>query len=412
MYRYQVLVCMLLLILAGGFCAGKERKEIRWDTPIAGFWAMFWVGTIISDFFAGGRFHFYGYAMLLAGGFFIYQWNRMHKPRQMFEIWSDALEIVFFLTVTFCLFFRPKLPLVQYNGVFLNPQENAMYALLMFVTFVVDTERQMKNGGKGIKVFLCFSGMALAVYMLLKAEDRMGCIAAWIFGIAFLIRIIIKHNVYIGWVIGNAALFAGAFFVSALVLTGFHFGIDAIPDLLGTSLEYKEEVKLSAESEEVLDEIAAVRPDYVKNIVTEADRPDVGMIRMAYVRELSLLGNRNEVRVSGKVVSSDNGYLFMAYHYGIFILVPFLMYQIAVLQAGISGILSAKRGGGEEVWIFGVMVSYIAFCVSGTVQLNFAHPLWICAFLGSGFWFVGDNIPGCIWSAKGKKKKMKKSRFL
>ncbi len=410
MYRYQVLGSMVLLFAAGGFCLGRDSRDVRWNSPVAIFWVLFWVGTMISDFFAGGKFHFYGYGMLLAGGFFIYQWNRMEKPQQMFEIWSDALEIVFFLSMLFCLLFRPKLLAVQYNGVFLNPQENAMFALLLFVTFAVDLERQMKKNRKGIKVFLCFSGMALAVYMVLRAEDKMGYVVAVISGMALLIRAVIEHDVYIGWVRENTAAFAGAVFVSVMVSAGFHMGINVVPDMLGTSLEYKRDMRLSAESEEILAGLAAVSPDYVKNIVTETDGPDARIVRMAYVRELSLFGNGGEVRVSGKAVSADNGYLFMAYRYGIFILVPLLMYQIAVLHTGISGILSARKEGREKLWIFGVMVSYVVFLVKGNVQLRFAHPLWMCVYLGSGFWFTDNDISDCIETDEGRKKEVKEEK--
>lgn len=397
MYRYQVLGCMVLLSAAGGFCVGKAAGGVRWDTPVAVFWVLFWITTMISDFFAGGKFHFYGYGMLLAGGFFIYQWSRMDKPRQMFEIWRDALEIVFFLSIFFCLLFRPKLLAVQYNGVFADPRANAMFALLALVTFAADAEQWMRRGQKGGKIAVCFVGMALAVYLVFRAEEKTGWIAAGLLGILFLVRIAVKHQIYFNWVRGNVFAFAGAIVVSALVSVGFHMGIKVLPEALGTSLEYKNDVKSSREPEEILDALAAVNPSYVKGIVTKMDASDAANVRMAYVRELSLLGNGEGIRVSGKAVSADCGYLSMVYRYGIFILVPFLMYQIAVLQAGLSGLLSAGEDGGrDELWISGVMVIYVVFSVSGASWLCFAHPLWMCAFVGSGFWFQKTPVSGFL----------------
>ncbi len=426
-YRYQVLGCMVLLAAAGRFCGCGERESAErkpaghggtghrpagcgepavageadrevcrsrvWKSPAAYFWMALWTGTIVSDFFAGGVFHFYGYGMLLAGGYFIFRWTGMKTPRRMYVVIADALEIVFFVSILLCAVFRPKLLAVQYNGLSGSPEENAMFAVLLLLTFALDAVRVMCSGGKGgrVRIVLCSAGMALAGYLVLRAENQTGYVAAGVPALCLLFSVCRKWKQVRLWLSRNVALSVVCFLAAALAVAGFHAGIKVLPEMLGTAVSFEDERKLSAEPEEILLSLAEVMPEHVSEIVPERKAAaETEKIRKAYVRGIGLFGNGEEPLLSGEEAAAGNGYLYMAYRYGIFILIPFVLYQLAVLGAGVSGLLPGRgrSGGMEHVWTVGVMAIYIAFCLCGNAQIPFGHPLWLCVYVGAGLWFL------------------------
>lgn len=394
-YRYHLLVCAVFLVLLGISCKKDVEKKIKWNTPIACAWLFLWIGMNISDFAVVRQNQFQGYVMLFAAGFFIYRWNRMCMPLKLFEVIMEALEIVFFESVLFCLLFRPKLPAVQYNGVFKNPEESAMFALLMLVVFGVQLERSVfqKKGRK--QIFLYILGIAFAVYLVLRAENRVGYIVMAILFLVFGYRFLLYKEDWRRWIKSNRKKILASGVLSFVIVLGFYAGTKVLPEELGLSWKYTNEAKLSQKSEQTLSELTNVSPELTRGVVREADI-EKAVIQKSYLRQLNLWGNSGTVRVFRQYASAYNGYLYMAYRYGIFILVPYVMYQIIAFWISLDCLRTSgkrrkrKNVTGEEqvkLWQLGILIIYIGFSISGNAEVVLGHPLWLCVYLCFGCWF-------------------------
>lgn len=388
MYRWHYLICAVLLTALGMFCREGEQKKVTWNTPVAWLWVLLWCGVNISDFFNRAEIHFAGYVMLLAAGFFIYQWAQMEKGALVLEEMRGALEIVFFLSAAVCLFFRPKLLAVQYNGIFKNPGESAMFTLLMFVTFAVEMEQRRRISDA--------AGMALSAYFVLRAEETAGMVGLLILVLLCLVRILQKKTMWRIW-LRKQKKTAGLMLLVAAVLTGtLYIGTKAIPQKTGLAWTYRGEEKLSGKSEQILADLTAYDPTLTEGVVRR-DEIEQNVIWKQYLRKINLFGNGKQVKVFREEAKASNGYLEMAYRYGIFILVPFVLYQVAALKEGIACFAGKslkkqrRQQGAERFWLLGILVIYILFSISGNAQMMLSHPLWMCVYLVPGYFFTDQN---------------------
>lgn len=394
LYRYYLIGSAVLLLIAGGLCVPAEnrKKKVIWKSPVAYAWLALWIGTVISDFFAGGQIHFGGYVMILAAGFFIYRWNQMARPEKVLSEMMEALEIVFGITLLICVLFRPKLLAVQYNGVFRNPEENAMFALLMVVVLGVALEQQMCMKHFGLKMSLCLTELALAVYMVLRAENKVGYVILVILVVIFVCRFVGERKQWFGYLKKNVGILLLSIFLAAGFAGAFHVGIKYVPEKIGLALTYEEEEKRSQESEQVLTELSWYDAKLVEDVVRE-EEIEKNIIQTNYLRKLNLYGNGKNIKVFREKVPAYSGYLYMAYRYGIFILVPFVMYQIIVLAIGIRGIRTGGKQkavcnkGQRSLLISGIAIIYVGFCLCGNADASLNHPLMLCMYLMTGCLF-------------------------
>lgn len=393
-YRYYWLGCAVLLLLAGMMCIpdANKKEKVVWKSPVAYAWLALWLGTIISDFFAGGQIHFLGYVMIFAVGFFIYRWNQMERPEQVLGTMMDALEIDFGITILICVLFRPKMLAVQYNGIFKNPEDNAMFALLLVVVLVVEMERQMRLNRFGVKMILSMIQLALAVYLVLRAENKTGYVVLMVLLVLFLCHGIGAWKQWIAYAKKNAGMLLLTLLVTVGVTGAFHIGIKYIPEKIGVKIAYEDEEKLSQESRQILEELAWYDAELVQDVVRE-ESIEKKLIQTNYMRKLNLLGNGKALKVFRQKVPAYSGYLYMAYRYGIFILVPFVMYQIIALGIGMKGLRvtdkrkTTSQESQRSLLLLGISVIYIGFCLCGNADASLNHPLLICMYLMTGYWF-------------------------
>ena len=389
-YRYPLLIAAVLLVLAGIFCREKAQKHVKWQSALACSWYGIWTIMIISDFFAGNRRHFLGYVMIFAAGFFIYMWSRMADPKQIWkELW-ETLEIIFVMSVIYCLFFRPKLLAVQYNGIFNNAEKSAMFALLMVILFFSQLELFARAEYRGGRVYFVVTELALAVYLVLRAESPVGYAALAVITALFLGRIIVNRHPWNKWIRSLKLQAVLAILCAGVIAGGFHMGIKVVPQTLGTACAYENEQKTTRETDEILNSLAQYDPAALEGVTKEADIPK-NVIWKNALRHLNLFGNQKMLNVYWEKTQIYNAYIDMAYRYGILILVPFLLYLCCIIFIGVSSFSGKERTHTFSFWMFGVCIIFLLFSVGGNIWDYVTHPLWICMFLGTGYWFTSTE---------------------
>lgn len=383
-FRYHYLICAGLLLLAGFFCWERPLSAVSMRTPIAYAWMMLWVWLLISDFFAGANVHFHAYVMLAAGGFFIYMWQQMEHADMLYDVAMDALKITFYVSVIVCFLFRPKLLAVQYNGIFLNAPESAMFALLMFVTFFngIDREVTIKEERKRY-LFWDITGAALSIYFVLRAEQIVGYLLAAAAMAFMFVRVVFLRYEYQNFLKKHAVALAFSAVTAILVSGIFHIGIKTIPQATGFVLSYEGEEKISGEDMSVIEEIRRFLPEEAEGIVAREEIRSAPVTK-TYLRRLNAWGNTDRVKVSRREAKTQWGYLAVACRYGIFALLPLCLYELSVLWTGAVGFWKDRK----KLWIFFAMLVYTVFLSVSNADLPLAHPLWLCVFLGTGYWFA------------------------
>lgn len=387
-YRYFALVCVVFLVLAALLMWEKPFAEVNWRNPLALSWCGLWLMVIVSDIFVDAGNKFFGYIMLFAAGFFLFSWNQTENPRRVLQLMMWALEADFVLAVIFCMLFRQKKTAVYYNGIFQTSEEMAMYALLMFGIFFAEFLDVLKKK-RSLGVWLISgSGAAVSLYLALCSGGVTACIAlavltAVMFGIKIR-HLLRRENESAKFRRGQAVRMLFTATAALLLTAAVHAMLQKLPETLGTDMQIEDEQLISRLSSEELTLYQLLLPEELENAVSE-DTLEIGLYQKSYARMIGLVGNIEQIYVYREPVSAYNGYLAVMYRYGIYAVLPFLLYQIWAVHTALGNCLREERK--EHLWILAVDIAYIAFCIGGNAQIVWNSPLVWCFFLINGYSF-------------------------
>ncbi len=399
LYRYHLYACFLLLAVIGAVSWERPLRMVSWKKPLAAAWLILWIGVAISDFFVKKEFGMVGIAMVSGGGFFLFIWGNMEKKEQMVYNMIDALGKTFWVAVPYCMLFRVKKPAVHYNGIFCTPEEFSAYAVLMLSVFLVKMDIAIKRGinGKHVRqscvINIC--GGAVAFFFTLRAGNLAGNLTAIILLVIFAVR---QFTLFPIARKGQYRLFSylvqgcvAAFLMVCIV----HISIKNLPLFLELEVEYKKETLIASVDDETIEELNAVEPGMMDGVKLEGDTEQQAVWRN-YIRKWNLLGNSGDrLKVFRSYALPNNGYLYISYKYGLFLLVPYVLYQICLLAEG-AQFCFRKMGHAKEgaayAWICMVGILFTMFGIYGNLEfVAFGHPLWLCYYFGAGCLFTGSR---------------------
>lgn len=384
-YRYYALICVLLLVGIAFFCREIKTREVKWSTPVAKVWIILWLIVVFSDIVVGEGIKFIGYIMLFAGGMFIFCWNQMENLEKVIYEAVEALEINFFLVIIICMFFRQKRMTAYYNGIFHNPQDFAVYMLLMYAVFQTELywTVQRKKITKGI--FAYAIGIVVALFLAIRAGGIVSGVFALMESIVWgylMGRELWKERQFVRKVLQSERK---KLMIAALAAVGVvvvvHISIKYLPNILGTNIVFKNEVLISNFTSEELELYRNAFPEEFENIVSWEEL-EIGVYQKNYARMLGLTGNIEPIKVYRENVDAYSGYLAAAYRYGVAILIPLILFQIyAVIE-------SVKK---KNIFLLFVNMIYIFYCMIGGSGIGIVHPLFWCVFLLNGYFFCIPN---------------------
>ena len=344
-------------------------------------WLGIWLGTVFCDFFVVRQLEsITGYAMLFAGSIFVYFWQNMERPRRMFLNMIEALEATFFLSIFYCMIFRMKRPAVDYNGIFKSPEELAMYGVLMAVVFLVRLDWYLTKSGSFLFCVKTITGGALSLFLVLRSGHAVGSVVFIMLGILYIPNLVRKlYNMARKFWGLFLTIIVAAIFAYACTAVVF-IGIKYLPGILGMDLSYRNELYLTGLMGEERELYLMQFPIGLNGVRTK-EVEKLPIIWQNYGRRLNLFGHGGECLVFRRVIQPYNGYLDMAYHHGIFILLPYVAYQVMVIALGIKG---AVRKRGNLLPLF-LGIAYMCFSLCANVEISWGHPLWLCYYLLAGY---------------------------
>lgn len=402
-FRYYVLICALLLLLISVISWEKPLEKQSWKTPLMRSWLGIWLGVIICDLFVVRSIELTaGLGMIFSASVFIFFWQNMEqKDRILIDIMS-ALEIIFFIAAIYCMVFRMKKPAIDYNGMFKSAEELAMYAILMAVVFLTrmdwligrNIDKSRNSVGKKDRIFFsCFKnvlGGAISLFFVLRSGHVPGILIFFLIVIWYLPKILLE-------LFRNAAKCRRLFVsivVSAILAYGctclIFAGTKYLPDLLDLNVEYGQEVLTTSLDGEEKEMFILQYPGSL-NGTRVKQKEKLPVIWRNYARRLNLFGHSGSLLVFRSTVSAYSGYLDMAFHHGIFILLPYTAYQISVISEGVQYAYHMKKK--RNVFILFLGVTYLCFSICTNVEISWGHPLWLCYYLLAGY--LGGRRVSC-----------------
>ncbi|MCI8483828.1 MAG: hypothetical protein HFH41_05765 [Lachnospiraceae bacterium] len=385
--RYYLLSFSAIVILIGILMWEKKLSYVNWNHHLSLAWIWLWIGTLLVDWFVTSKIKYHGCVMLLACGCFIFLWNNRKGPESILYEIMQALEIDFIIATIFCMLFRTKKLTIRYNGFFNSSEYFAMYAVLMLAVFLTEIDRMIRRKESLKKYVAYVTGAAVSLYFLLRASNESGYAAAGGILIIFVIRQILERKEWFGQlhIVFRNGTIAGL--IGILCVCGVHFSTKYLPAFLGTEIEYQHETLISNVSREEMKKFEALQPGLMK--AKSYQDQEYGIKWKNYIRRLGLNGKRGRLMVNRRRTTAYNGYIQMAYQYGFFILLPYVVIQICMIIKGVSFL---KRRS-TDMWLFMVTTIFVCFCLLGNVENDFWHPLWFCYYIGMGYWFV-DKVNG------------------
>lgn len=395
-YRYHLYVCFLLLVLIGLVSWEKPLEPVIWKKPLAAAWLFLWVGVAISDFFVKKEFGMVGIAMVLAGGFFIFAWGNMEKKEQMVYNMQDALEKTFWVAVAYCMLFRVKRPAIHYNGIFCTSEEFSAYAVLMLSVFLLRMDIDIKRGAEGKhgwkNYIMHICGGAVAFFFILRSGNATGNIVAIVLLVLFGIRQkgliqLLRNRQY-----RLLFYFVEGCVAAVLLVCIVHVSIKNLPTFLELEVAYKKETLITDVDDEMIEALNALEPGSMDGVKQEGDT-ELQVVWKNYIRKWNLFGNAgSRLKIFRSYALPYNGYIYVSYKYGLFLLLPYILYQICLLAEGAQCCFHKKENlAKDEVrfWMLMVGVIFTGFCMCGDLEfVAFGHPLWVCYYLGTGCWFA------------------------
>ncbi len=400
-WKYALFVCCIFLWAIALLCWEGPRQAVNrqelltiswlhpidWRNLLAFSWFALWIGTMISDVTAKTRIHFVGYFMVFACGMVIYMWDHMERPSILLNEIMKAQEIIFLFAVIYLMVFRTKKTAIQYNGIFNSSEEFSAYALLMFSIFLVELDNIWYKRKKWFWYFSYMTGAGLSLFFVFRAGNQTGYAAATLLVLCFFLRIFLRSRKLQEkkWRLFFRGISAAA--AACCVVCLVHVAVKYLPSYLNLEIEYQEEILLTSVPEEMMEAFNQLEPGLMEGVVQE-DNIEVPVCQEAYLRKLSLFGRGEKVHVFRKAVPAYNGYLQIAYRYGVFILVPFILIQLCMLKNGLKSLKNIKKSGKDcGVWMLFLTIIYVCFSVRGNLEYNLFSPLWLCFYLGAGYWF-------------------------
>ncbi|MEY8390543.1 hypothetical protein D3Z36_05095 [Lachnospiraceae bacterium] len=392
-FRYYVLICALLLLIISFVSWEQPLKKQQWMTPLMKNWLGIWLGAVVCDLFVVRELELTAAtAMLFSGSVFVFVWQNMERPDEILADIMSALEITFFASVIYCMVFRMKKPGIDYNGMFKSPEQLAMYAVLMEVVFLTrmdwltgrSSNRGVSHNGKGILIpsFKNILGGAVSLLFVLRSGHTPGIV------IFLFIIILSVPRIMINWynsgvrrrklLLCAVASLILAYGCTCLVFVSTKF----LPQFLDLNVEYEQEIlttRLEGEEKELF---LLQYPGSLEGTSLKKQEK-LPVIWRNYARRLNLFGHAGMLRVFRNTIPAYSGYLDMAFHHGIFILLPYLTFQITMICGGIQSSFRKKTRGSFYILYLGI--AYLCFSVCTNVEISWGHPFWLCYYLSAGY---------------------------
>lgn len=387
-YKYQALVCSEIIFGVALLCREQKLEKQNWNNKLAGSWYFLWLAACISDFLVTKRYAWTGYIMIFSVGQMFFMWNNMKDRSLLIKEWMTAIRWSFVCNVLFCFLCRPEVVGTRYIGGYYNPGMFAMYLLFVWLVLLQSVDEKLKQGMKLKYYLLEIIGSGILLTLLWKTQSASGilpaAVAFFIFGVK---QIAGRRN-------GIVKLAVTTLLLGMVVSTATSWSINHIPQALHTEIKFESDthiaqremplgpVKVYAGNESITD--SRIYQKLFKSPSLESFTTRRSVYWAGYLRGMNLLGNENKEYLWGKNRWPHNGFIAIAYRYGVFTVIP---YTIMVITSMIYSWHYLRQKGAYGLFIFSVNICSFILILMENLELPFLFLCWFCMYLMMGILF-------------------------
>ena len=384
--------CGVLLIIAV-LSVEKKITLQKWEHPLAISW--FWLIACMSiSFLIVPKRVDIGIINLLIFGFFFFVWGNMERPQEMLCNLCTAIKWEFWLGMIYSCLFFPEQTGYVYRGVYRNPNIFAIYILVPYCVFLAE----MVSGKKDIFVSKSVSalGLGISICMIWKSQCRsvLGGIALSILVSCYTLfrrKSLEKKGIDLLRRFGLMIIIVAGLFVG-------HIGINSFP-LQENSVNMTDSSSLDKRGNIfVLNVEAGQFPNnkFIQKIVTSKSLDEFMSGRIgfwkAYLRQMNFWGHEFRAVVNGKRYLPHNGFLYIAYQYGVLCVIPYLFFIIYYIIYGYKYYKinrEMKRYAGFPLLL---IISIFPFLLLDNLESPFQYEAWLVMYLTTGLLLENREI--------------------
>ncbi len=405
LFRFQGLLVVLILCAIAFFCIEGAPKKKDWNNPLVWAWIAVAVMMCISDFVTTKQANYYpwiGFVLIAFVGFFIFVWNNMEHRDEILEDFARAVHIFFWITVVYCVLFRPHDPAVRYAGITNNPNGMGVYTAIFWAVVLASLEYALRTHAKKRLLFLYIVEACLVFSLAWKAQSATALIAIALVAVVWLIRMIVyafhhqRKKALLGVLISAVVLFLP-------LHIALSEGLIHVPYVLGTEMSYADDVQIErttlgtvvyaadAEEENALTDSRLFGK--LTSVTWAQALSGRNYIYKEYLRDMNWFGHNTWPDVFGQnnPRNAHNEVLNQGYRYGIFTVIPYIVMLVAVLAR-------TWRYGGRSrryaILPFFVCLAAIVESMGDVVMTPFHWPTWFGLYLLMGCAFCEEDMVG------------------
>ena len=389
--KYHLAVYGILLLIIAIVSLESTITKKNWNHPLVWGWFAFGLMMCVSDFLIPKELRYWGYVLLLVIGFYNFVWNQMRDPSELLWDFVWAVHVFLGIIFLFCLLFRPELETVRYSGISKNPGVFALYLGTIGAVVLGCMEHEIQFGRRWKYMLGLVIEGCVVLTLLWKSQSAgpllwiAGLSFIWIFRIFRYLRSLHKRRVL-------AVIMLAVVLCIVPVYGGITWGLQNIPQMVGNELTFKGETPVAKTSYGMVVQAADIGEtskstrlgQKFSNVTVSGILSGRNYYYKTYLRNMNLFGHKNRPVMWGHHRQPHNAVLGIAYNYGVFTAVPYLIMLIAVVERTFR---YSRRKGQLASVPFYVCTFAILASMADNVEQPFVWLPWMGLYLLMGIVF-------------------------
>lgn len=395
-FKYNMLVYVIIIFLLILLSLPDKCKSKDWNNLLVWSWGLLWAMACISDFFVKNEYRYMGYLMLSVVGLLFFVWNNMEKPENLIQDFVRAVHIFFACISLFCLLFRPEIEGARYSGFCENPSIFCLYLGTVCVVILGELEYRFQTENKLWKLLPFILELGIGFSFCWKSQSATPMIAVFVISIIWFFRMIVHaHRVK-----KQKKLFLIFTLLVILIVpiyTCVSIGLNYIPKAVDKTIVFEQEqpeekyswgmeVKAADLSEKMKETRLGkkFRSNTLTGVLTGRD-----YYYKAHLRAMNLFGHEKRVIMWGRRRLPHNSIIAIAYRYGVFAVVPYVIMLISAIGRTYK---YSKRKNKYSSIPFYVCLSAIIMSLADNVEQPFIWLPWMGLYIMMGICFSNENL--------------------
>lgn len=313
-----------------------EKKN--WNHALVWGWMVLWFMSCVSDFLRPKEFRYVGYVMVFVVGFMFFVWNNMKEKYEFTEDFVRAIHIFFICMTVFCIFCRPYHETMRYTGISENAGSFALYLGCIWAVVLGELECRIRYEKRWLRTipYIIEGCIVFAFCWESQSTGPFLCIIAsaflWFLRMLWYTRLENNRKMLVMIVICALMLLLP-------VYKGIDLGIKNVPTMFGTEVTIegeqaweRESWGMSVNAADLKDKLERTRIARKFNSFSISDMlGGRDYYYRTFLREMNLFGHMEAPYLWGYKRNAHNAVLAIAYRYGIFASVPYIIILVATL---------------------------------------------------------------------------------